>query len=96
MTATRSVPQRLGDWSEAFDFTRQAITPVEFRTMLAAMLKPAGEDVGDVQAYAVLVQASMTLARLVSANDRTAAIVAAMLTQSGVSRPTITEEGPEA
>lgn len=90
MATPRPLTEKVGAWKQAYDAIREEITPPAMRTMLQNMTaaNPAAE-VGDIQAYAALVQASITLARLVSANDRAAAIAAAMLTQSGVSRPVI-------
>lgn len=99
MSTTRTVQEKTGDWYGAFVDIRAAITPDAFRGLIDFLgsykVDENGKDAEgkpvDVVAYASLVQASIHLARIVSANDRAAAIAAAMLTQSGISRPIIEE-----
>lgn len=88
MSINRSVPAKVGDWLTAYNAIREEITPPAMRVMLSHLSIPenASPEPGD---YVKVVQASIALARLVCANDRAASVVAAMLTQSGVSRPTV-------
>ena len=89
MTRERTVTQKVGDWNTAFEATREAITPAGLRNLIDRLASFPVNDATDAAAYASLVQSSMSVARIVAANDRAAAISAAMLTQSGVSRPVI-------
>lgn len=69
------VPERVGHWHQAFEAIRAELTPAAMRTILAEMNEVQGiEQLGSY----------MTLARNVMANDRTAAVVAAMLVTSGI------------
>lgn len=74
--------EKVGLWDTAFEAIRQTITPPIMRKILDEMNEVEG--IAQLQSY-------MSLARNVMANDRTAAIVAAMLVGSGV-RPIVTEE----
>lgn len=69
------VPERVGQWKQAFDALREELTPPKMRQILAEM-----DEVDGVPAL----QSYMSLARNVMANDRTAATVAAMLVTSGI------------
>lgn len=92
MAQTRTVEQKVGDALEVFNALRAELTPEPMRALVTKMTSiPMGENT-DVAAYASLVQASLHIARVVAANDRFAMIAAAMLTQSGVSRPIIVDE----
>jgi hypothetical protein len=88
MATNRSVPQRVSDWVTAYSAIRDEVTPPSLREVINKMFDIPTEGV-DAGAYASLVQSSLHLARIVAAGDRTSAVVAAMITQSGVSRPTI-------
>lgn len=92
MTRNRTPQEKVGDWNEAYEPIRDAITPDPMRQMITNMTSVPMEGV-EVAAYASLVQSSIHLARIVAANDRAAAIAAAMLTAAGVSRPVIDLEG---
>lgn len=99
MTATRTPQEKVGDWNAAFEPIRDSITTHEMRAMQSAMTEvqvpKTTDDIGAFQAWVALVQETVKLSRLIAANDRAAAIAAAMLVQSGVSRPVIStdEEG---
>lgn len=69
------VPERVKNWGDAFEAVRQELTPTEMRTILAEMSEVEG--IAQLGSY-------MQLARNVMANDRTAAVVAAMLVTSGI------------
>ena len=86
MSRERTVPEKVGDWKMAFDAIREQMTPPPILEMRDQLLK-VPTDTLEVGAYAQLVSASLGIAKLVSANDRAAGVIAAMLTQSGVSRP---------
>lgn len=90
MTANRTVVEKVGDWKQAYDAIREELTPPQMRLMLGHLTAPTpmdGDDVAAVQAYVQVVRASLDLSRVITANDRAAAVTAAMLTQAGVSRP---------
>lgn len=90
MAYQRTVSDKIGDTIVAFSAFREELTPENMRSVLENMTgsqQQAAAQAGDAQAYAALVQASLSLQRLVFANDRAALIAAVMLTQSGVSRP---------
>ncbi len=79
----RTTIQKLGDWKQAFDAVSLELTPPGMRTALAEMNEVQG--VAQLQSY-------MKLAAIVTANDRCAATVAALLTSSGV-KPVSIEYG---
>lgn len=88
----RSVNQRIADVRQAYQVFKEELTPENMRAVLEDMTgaqKQAAAQEGDVQAYAALVQASLSLQRLVFANDRAALIGAVLATQSGVARPNL-------
>jgi hypothetical protein len=91
MTQQRTVAAKVADANQAFEAFRDALTPPDMRRihdeMTGAAKQQAAAEEGNVQAYVDLLQASLSLRRVVSANDRAALIAAVMLTQSGVSRP---------
>jgi hypothetical protein len=92
MAPQRTVNDRIADALIAYNVFREELTPENMRSVLEDMTgaqKQAAAEAGDVTAYAALVQASLSLQRLVFANDRTAMLAAVMATQSGVSRPTL-------
>lgn len=84
MTASRTVPEKVGDWLDAYRAIREELTPEAFRVL--TNLSTAN----DVQSINV----GMTAARVVFANDRAAATVAALLTQSGI-KPTSLDYGDD-
>jgi hypothetical protein len=79
------VPERVGQWYEAFTAVREELTHPKMRTILAEMDEVDG--IAQLQSY-------MALARNVMANDRSAAVVAAMLVTSGI-RPVPVDAGGE-
>jgi hypothetical protein len=90
MTTQRTPAQKALDTLSVYEQFRDAITTERMRGLLNDMTGEQMQDVaksGDVQAYAALVQASLSLQKLVSANDRAALLGAAIVTQSGVVKP---------
>lgn len=79
MSTARTVIQRVSDWQIAFNIIRSELTPEIHRTVLDTMEKIEG--VHQLRSY-------IDLSRAVMGNDKGAGIIAAMLTQSGISRPT--------
>ena len=95
MTRNRTTAEKVGDWLAAYNAIREEVTPTPLRTMLNGFSGAIGEATSPAEAIAVL-QSSMALARLISANDRMAAIAAAMLTSSGgAARPVMEVLGEE-
>jgi hypothetical protein len=70
-----TVPERVGQWLQAYEAIRAELTPAQMRTILSEMDEVEG--VAQLGSY-------MSLARNVMANDRAAAMVAAMLTTTGI------------
>lgn len=98
MSNVRTPQQKADDARAVFLLLRDEVTPPIMRELLDSMTNAASQSaaqVGDVQAYAALVQASLQLQRVIAANDRTVMVAAATLTASGVSRPMI-DAGDEA
>jgi hypothetical protein len=83
MAQGKPVTEKVGDWYQAFEAIRMELTPQSMRSIVD-VLKGAG-DPGSL--------ASMErAARMIAANDRAAAIAAAIITQSGVSRPVLSPD----
>ena len=94
-TAGRTPRQKAADTITVYEDFRDQLTVAQMRTVLENMTgaqMQATASSGDVQAYAALVQASLSLQRVVCANDRAAMIAAAIVTQSGIVRPIINDE----
>ena len=84
MTTNRSVPQRIADTAQAFQALRDELTPQPLRDVITLLTTQKPDENTDVAAYASLVQSSLSLARLIAANDRAAMMSAAVITASGV------------
>lgn len=81
----RSVEEKVGDWATAFAAVSETLTPQELRDQLTAVINtPIPADPEGIAVYVQRMNASMALARLVSANDRAAGTIAALITQSGI------------
>ena len=92
MRTTRTITDKIVDATTAFNAFRDELTPDIMRATLHSMTgaqQQAAAEIGDVQAYAALVQAALNLQKVISANDRAAVVAAVLLTQSGVSRPNL-------
>lgn len=90
MAQQRTLPEKVQDVKTTYEQFRELLTTPNMRSVLENMTgaqMAATAATGDVQAYAALVEASLRLNSLVSANDRAALMAAVMATQSGVSRP---------
>ena len=81
MTRPVDVTEKTGQWWEAYRSVSAELTSQKMRDTLTAM--DMVEGVAQLASY-------MSLARNVMANDRTAAIVAAMLVSTGI-KPTLVE-----
>lgn len=81
----QSVEDKVGQWLIAFNAVAHELNPAELRERLNEVINtPIPQDPEGIVVYAQRMNASMALARLVSANDRAAATVAALLVQSGI------------
>lgn len=92
MANYRTLPEKVQDVKSTFAQFQELLTSENTRSVLEHMTgaqMQATAATGDVQAYAALVEASLRLHSLVSANDRAALMAAVMATQSGVSRPSL-------
>lgn len=84
-TRTEQVQAKLGDWKLAFDTVAAELNPQKLRDQLDAVINtPIPQDPEGLVVYAQRMNASMALARLVSANDRAAATVAALIVNTGI------------
>jgi hypothetical protein len=86
-TKTDIVNERVGLWKQAFDAIREETTQPEMRLILATL-----QSTEEMRSLPIYVQ----LARLVSANDRCAATVAALITANGIKTPPTFDYGDDA
>jgi hypothetical protein len=77
MATGRTVDEKKADWSLAFEFIEANLNPPLYKQALDIAMKASGE--GQVP-----LPAAVALARMVSANTRAAAMVAALITQTGI------------
>lgn len=93
-TQQRSITDKIADARRVAEAFRDDMTPDKMRDMVAMVTdqqhQAAAE--GNVEAYAELVRASIGLMEIMYRNDRAALLAAAIITQSGVVKPVITEE----
>jgi hypothetical protein len=80
MTTNRTVPQRVVDWSQAFNAIAGEIITPGMRE-IAALAQPSGS--------ANEINLGVAMSKIYFAQLRAAAVAAAMITSSGVSRPVI-------
>jgi len=96
MSTGRSLTDKIADTLRAYEVLREPLTNPDLTAILQKMTGPDAQAAvaaaGDPNAYVALVQASLSLVRTLAANDRTAMMAAAIITQSGVVRPVL-EEG---
>lgn len=79
------VTDKVGNWKQAFDSVAAELTTDDFRQRMNELLAvQLPDDPDNVITYTARMNTAMALARLISANDRAAATVAALLTQSGI------------
>jgi hypothetical protein len=89
MTARRDSTAITSDWYDVFRAVAAELEDPELLKL--ASLKNETVNAADTPVYAINI--GMQASRQIAATRRTAAVVAAMLTQGGVSRPIITAEG---
>ena len=81
----RTPEEKVADWLTVFQAVAAELNPVELRNRLNEVINtPIPQDPEGILVYTQRMNASLALARLVSANDRAAATVAALLVQSGI------------
>lgn len=76
MAQARTVEEKVADWWAAYLPIRDTLTPEAFR----ALSTLAGGNTENVQA----INLGLSVSRIVFANDRAAATVAALITQTGI------------
>lgn len=84
MATNRTVEEKVGDWLTAYRAVKAELTPEPFR-LLTSLAKAEQDETGTFNVASINI--GMTAARVVFANDRAAATVAALLTQTGI-KPT--------
>jgi hypothetical protein len=84
-SAGRTVEERVADWFKAYQAIAAEVSPQALRDQLNAVINtPIPQDPDGIVVYTARMNASMALARLVSANDRASATVAALITATGI------------
>lgn len=82
---TQTVEEKVGQWQRAYQAVAAEVSPQALRDQLNAVINtPIPQDPEGMGTYVARMNAAMAMARLVSANDRAAATVAALLVQSGI------------
>lgn len=95
MTRPVDVVEKVGNWKEAFDAIAVELNPQALRDQLDAVINtPIPQDPEGILVYTQRMNASLALARLVAANDRAAATVAALLVGTGI-KPAAIDYGDE-
>ena len=86
MTARgRTVEDKVADWLVAYRAIAAEISADKLREQLNAVINtPLPQDPDGIATWYDRMNASMALARLVSANDRAAGTIAALITQTGI------------
>jgi hypothetical protein len=99
VTVNRTVNQKVGDWKIAYDMLKPEITPPFFRQQLAMLQEQKACDYGCAIEHTHIqesgLKASLILARILMANDRQAALVAAIITGVGVKVVPLADDGPD-
>jgi hypothetical protein len=79
------VDEKVGDWKRAFDLIAPELNPEALRTQLNEVINtPIPQDPDGILVFEERMRVSLGLARLVSATDRAAATVAALITPTGI------------
>lgn len=86
LSETEQVQAKVGNWKLAFDAIREETTDPAMRAILSTM--QTNDAMRDLPLY-------IQLARVVSANDRAAATVAALITATGI-KPVAFDYGDDA
>lgn len=93
MTKREVLEARLGDWDFAYKTIADSLTNTAlrdaFNTLISQPLDP-----NDVTGYVARLNASLALGRMVSANDRAAGTIAALLIGQGI-KPTSFDYGDD-
>lgn len=85
MATGKTVIEKVGDWKVAFDAVAAELNPQALRDQLNSVINtPIPQDPEGMGTYVARMNAAIAMARLVSANDRAAATVAALLTATGI------------
>lgn len=89
MAQQRTLPERVADVKTTFAQFSELLTTQDMRELREQWqsAQASAAQSGNGQLYAELVAATLSLQRIVAANDRAALIAAVLATQSGVARP---------
>lgn len=91
----RTVEEKVGDWFAAYQAIAPELSPQKLRDQLDSVINmPIPQDPEGILLYTQRMNASMALARLLSANDRAAGTIAALITQTGI-KPTSMDYGDD-
>lgn len=91
----RSVEEKVADWFKAYEAVSAELSPPALRATLDGVINtPIPQDPEGLLTFNTRISASLGLARLLSANDRAAATVAALITQTGI-KPTSVDYGDD-
>ena len=103
--SNRTPRDKARDAQAAFALLREDLTDSKLRSMFDKTMETANavlatitpdSEMASTQAlgmYKALVDDTILIARIVAANDRSAMLAAAIITQSGVARPVINPDG---
>lgn len=81
----QTVEEKVGQWEVAYKAVAYSLTANKLREQLNEVINtPLPQDPDGLITYTARMNAAMALARLVSANDRAAATVAALLVATGI------------
>lgn len=87
--------EKVANWLTAYRAIAAELTSDDMRERMNAMLTlPLPEDPDNIVTYTARLNTSMAFARLIAANDRAAATVAAMLVATGI-KPTAIDYGDD-
>lgn len=91
----QTVEDKVGQWHQAFEAVAADLTPNDLRIRFNDLMSiPLPDDPDNVITYTARMNTAMALARLVSANDRAAGTIAALLVQSGI-KPVAVDYGDD-
>lgn len=94
MTRPVEVEEKVGMWARAYETIKSDLTPTLLRDLNSTLMEAvkATDSAEDPMTYLSRVNAAVNISRVVFANDRAAATVAAMLVATGI-KPVALEFG---
>ena len=85
LTEQQQVEAKVGNWDAAFRAIAETLSPPELRARWNELLAlPLPDDPDNVITYTARMNTAMALGRMLSANDRAAGTIAAMLVATGI------------